>query len=336
MSDPLDAERVLAVLDKNTVGNEEGRRAKKTLIEMGDHALPTLLKCIAIGEIGGEFNAVTQLEASVILARIGGDQVIHGLIDLLDACARDNLGTKDRFTAGRDADIRRKVNIARALADIDGARGAVEPLRLLLKDRATNVRAGAMMALARTQDPQVIEILASILDKETDTVYFAPREDFRQAEDFPNALKAPERVGPTAIDALTQAAEKCWPYRKKEVLTIIENLRLEKEVRRSGYGILVVTDLPQADTICSFLKGQSIDCAAVKERGNTFDDDRCWEIILLKRSDESRTKRALSENFTCVAAWQSNDLRTARMVGSAQPRDRVLRSPFRRRLQDPL
>jgi len=316
MSDPLDPERVLAVLDKNPGGNEEGRRARKTLIEMGDRAVPTLLKCIAIGEIGGEFNAATQAEAGMILARIGGDQVIDGLIGLLDACIRDNLGTKDRFTAGRDADIRRKVNIAEAFADINGAQRAVESLRLLLRDRSTNVRGGAMMALARTREPRVIEILASILDKETDTVYFAPREDFRPAEDFFNALKALERVGPAAIDALTRAAEKCWPYKKKEVLAVVENLRLEEDLRRSGYGILVVTDLPQAERVCSFLKGQNIECAAIKERG-AFDDDRGWEILLLKRSDESRAEQAVSEHFACVAAWQPNDLHTPKTVGLA-------------------
>jgi HEAT repeat protein len=116
------------------------------------------------------------------------------------------------------------------LAGIDGAQRAIEPLLLLLKDRNSAVRAGAMRALARTREPQAIEILASILDKDTNTVYFGPGEDFRPGEDFPSALKALEQVGPAAIAALTQAAEMCWPYKKDEIFGVIAKMRTARSI----------------------------------------------------------------------------------------------------------
>jgi len=224
MFDSLKAERLLTTMDANHT-NDKGKAAEQALTEMGNRAVPTLLKCIAIGELKGKHDVATQRFAAAILMRIGGDEAIDGLIDLLNSCQQDNLGATDSFTSGRDADVRRKNNATWALAGIDGAQRAVEPIRLLLKDRNNTVRAGAMMALARTRHPQAIEILASILDKETDTVYHAPKEDFRQGEDFPSALKALEQIGPAAVDAMTQMVEKVWGYKKKNVLDVIDKMR---------------------------------------------------------------------------------------------------------------
>jgi HEAT repeat protein len=167
------------VLDENH-GNQEARIAKATLIKMGDRAIPTLLKCISCRKIAGEFTVATQVEASVILARIGGDQAIDGLINLLDACLRDDLGLKPWSATGREADVRRKVNIARAFAGIEGAARAAEPLHLLRHDICIDVSALAIIALARAGDPKAIEVL-SWVGKETATYLLDPKEDFRYA-----------------------------------------------------------------------------------------------------------------------------------------------------------
>src|SRR5260370_17606623 len=136
MFDSLKAERLLATIDANH-GNEKGRSAAETLTELGNRAVPTLLKCVAIGEQKGKHDVATQREAAAILSRIGGGQVVDGLIDLLNTCQRYDLGAGDTFTLGRGADIRRKNNKTRALAPIDRPQPAFQPFRLLLHTPTT-------------------------------------------------------------------------------------------------------------------------------------------------------------------------------------------------------
>jgi len=198
------AEKLVAQL--NLGFGPKGDVVREKLFSMGTRAVPALIKCI--GNSGGQHTALMRNEAATLLGRIKDPKSVEPLVTILQT-----------------SDDEGKQNAARGLGDI-GDRRAVDPLIAALKDRNSGVRSRAMFALATIRDPHGIEVLASVLHKDTQTVYFAEREDFRQSADFKSALNALTSIGgTTAISALTGSIEAAWPYQRAQITQAIETLR---------------------------------------------------------------------------------------------------------------